>query len=418
MDDFPDGLNTCPGLFSPPMNRVVSLAGLLSIATASALEIEIRYDYDTSGFFNQAGSKEAMEAVADFFEQRIHDSLLGIDQAQHGGTWSAGFYHPSTGNWIYHSNLVVPEDTLIVFVGARNLGGSVGLAGPGGYSYRGLTSWANRIKYRGQTGAAATPATDFGPWGGSISFDNSAGTSWSFQLDGSPTGSQLDFVSIALHEMCHVLGFGSSDSFDDKISGGKFTGANAVNSFGANIPLYSDNSHWKDDGCGSGPFAADSMMHGSFSSPHGDSQVALMDPVTCSSYFQGHLDVLTDLDLAALVDIGWVVKPPLVLGPSTIQPTSVSISWPSCTWLSYRVNRSQSPTGWTTLYGPSAGDGDDVDWQDPSPPTTNALYQLRADFALSPPPEALLRTADSIAVSPQSATKITRLVTGCGQHRH
>ena len=218
--------------------------------------------------------------------------------------------------------------------------------------------------------------------------------------------------------MCHVLGFGTADSFDAKISGGNFTGANAANSFSGNIPLYGDDSHWNDDGCGSGPFAADSMMHGSFSSPHGDSQVALMDPITCSGHLQTLLDVLTDLDLAALVDIGWEVRPPMALDPSTIQPTGVSISWPSSTWLSYRVNQSQTLNGWTALYGPTAGDGDDVSWQDPSPPTSKALYQLRADFAVSPPPSALLQAADATAVSPQTVTKIPRLVTGCGQHRH
>src|SRR5688572_19088991 len=101
--------------------HALAIGGLLACAApAHAIKIELRYDYDTNGFFNQPGSKEALRKVADYFESLIHDSLLSINAATDGGgSWTAKPRDPSTGLEISIPNLVVPADTIIVFVGGR-----------------------------------------------------------------------------------------------------------------------------------------------------------------------------------------------------------------------------------------------------------------------------------------------------------
>lgn len=101
-----------------------------------ALTIQIDYTYDTSNFFNTQTKRDAIEAVAKFYGNLIQDSLLRIDAAEYPGcSWTANPLHPATGATINIANLVVPANTIIVYVGARDLGGSTaGLAGPGGWS--------------------------------------------------------------------------------------------------------------------------------------------------------------------------------------------------------------------------------------------------------------------------------------------
>jgi PEP-CTERM motif len=86
-----------------------------------------------------------------------------------------------------------------------------------------------------------------------------------------------------------VLGFGTADSWNDKVSGGNFTGVNAVAAFGGKVvPLAPDLAHWKD---------------GTQSTVMGVSQEAMMDPTLRT----GTRKLPTQLDLAALKDVGWQV---------------------------------------------------------------------------------------------------------------
>ena len=100
------------------------LAGLCVAQPASSIEIDLRYDYDTSGFFNQPGAKEAMRVCADFFENILTDSLSEIDAVSSGNSWEARPAHPSTGATLRLKDLVVPADTIIIYLGARDLSGN------------------------------------------------------------------------------------------------------------------------------------------------------------------------------------------------------------------------------------------------------------------------------------------------------
>jgi len=263
-------------------------------AGASGLTIQFNYDYDSSGFFDLASdtgdqARATLENAGRNFEM-FTDSLETIVPGGNN-TWSAGFFNPSTGAWTYEPGLIVPTDTMIVYVGARNLGSlTLGMGGPGGYSYRseaGSSEWGDTVKARGQSGALATPATDVGPWGGSISFNSNV--DWNFDLSSDPASNdENDFLSTCLHELCHVLGFGIEDSWNNLINSddNTFIGAASEAVYGEPVPLACDKSHW---------------ATGTESLSGGQVQEAAMDP----SLLEGTRKRLTLLDVAGLDDLGW-----------------------------------------------------------------------------------------------------------------
>ncbi len=383
------------------------IGGLVACAApAQAIKIELRYDYDTNGFFNQPGSKEALRKVADYFESMIHDSLLSINpETDGGGTWTARIVHPATGTVDFVvPDLVIPEDTIIVFAGGRALGGPAGQGGFGGTGASGSGAWGARVVARGQAGASGDQAlrTDFTPWGGMIAFDT--GRTWNFSTEFAQSGTS-PFVSIAIHEMGHVLGIGTAPSWKNKITSGQFTGPRSVAVFGGNVPL-TGTGHWRDDiFCGADgvydPSNASNILskaNGSFNTAHGYPQIAIMDPSLCNG--GAFLKVFTDLDIAALRDIGWEVDPPADFLTSQYTPSGgpFAFSWPSTTGFTYRLQTTEDLGGtWSDLIT-MEGDGSIQSHTAPTPSTARAFYRLntnppnapgapiRAMAAATPPP--------------------------------
>ncbi|MCW1925995.1 M10 family metallopeptidase domain-containing protein [Luteolibacter arcticus] len=388
----------------------MALLGLTS--SAFALKIEFRYDYDTNGFFNSAAAKAALEAAADFYEPLIHDSLAAINPAG-GNTWEAKFTHPGNGTTQFPvANLVVPADTIIIFAGGRALS-SAGLGGYGGYGASGSQAWFDLLACRGQTGALETTPTDFARWGGAITFDT--GRTWNFSLTDPTAPGSADFLPIALHELGHALGLGGAPSWTTKISASTFTGAHAVQVYGGNVPL-SGTGHWRDNSCGGtdGYLASDtnkilSKAYGAFGAPHGFPQIALMDPSVCGNgTFQ---KVMTDLDIAALRDVGWEIDPPLDLTVPSLDPSASPFvfSWPSTSGFTYRLQRSPSlaANSWTTL-STQTGNGTIQQFSTATPGLATAFYRLTTDV---PAAGALFVEPPPLVPAPQSAPSID--VEGC-----
>jgi len=382
-----------------------ALALLLVVATpVRAIDIQIDYSLDAGGFFNQAGAQEAMEAVAVFFEEKLTDSLLAIDQNAFGGSvsWSAVTAHPATGGSTSFPAFVVPADTIIVFVGSRDLpAGNAGVASSGGFSAGGSSlvfdDWLALLNGRGHAGAAFTNAalrTDFSPWGGSIAFDSVPDRPWHFQLEGRPSGSNTGFVSTALHEMGHILGVGLSDSWKNQIVGGVFTGPVSREAFGnVNPPVQVPNGgHWQDDAACVAPAGWDpanplnvlSLAYGSFGQVHGHMQIAAMDPSSCVVSSYPHQQVFTDLDFAALADIGWEVQLPVQLEPTALGPSGAAFRWPSSTGVDYVMQRSTTdPNGFVNVSSPFTGSGLLQSWIDPAPPSERAMYRVSTGGVLA-----------------------------------
>jgi len=275
-------------------SRTCLAAGLMAIfgQQASAINIEFDYSFDTNNFFNTQARKDTLNAAGSFFGGIIQDDLTAINS---GGTnhFNAVFSNPADGSDTIITDFSVGADTLIVYTGGRMLSGNtLGVGGPGGFSASGTTEFFDNAVTRGETpdtsGVQGASATDFAPWGGSITFD--IGANWYFDQDVSSNGDAIDndFFSIALHELGHVLGIGLADSWDKLVSGADFTGAASSGVFSGDVPLSGDLSHW---------------ANGTTRLFNGVPQEAAMDP----SIQLGARKMFTDLDLAGLTDVGWEV---------------------------------------------------------------------------------------------------------------
>mgnify|MGYP000521138031 CR=1 FL=1 len=276
------------------MKNVIKLLaiGVLGLAgqQAHAISIEFNYDYDSNNFFSTQVKKDVLESAAGFFENRISDNLTAINSSGINH-YNAVFSNPGDGSEETITDFSVATDTLLVYAGGQTLEGStIGQGGPGGFSISGTSSFLNSSISRGQgggveSGVKGATAFDFALWGGSITFDT--GAAWYFDTDTSTdeSFSGNDFYSIALHELAHLLGFGTSDSWDNQVSAGVFTGDNS-----GSVSLASGDAHWLN--------GTSSLIDGI------DSQETAMDP----SITTGTRKHFTDLDLDGLRDVGWEVN--------------------------------------------------------------------------------------------------------------
>ncbi len=265
----------------------------LAVWPACGLTMRIDYTYDTTNFFGVGSQARAtMEAAAGFYSDVLMDTLAGITPSG-GNTWTQTFTRPDTGASTSVVNPTILPDEFVVFVGARELGGStLGLAGPGAFSVSGSSGWVNTVVHRGEGVTTGAGATDFARWGGQSAFDIT--TNWHRGLTTLPTGSQSDLLSVALHELGHVLGVGLADSWDNLIAGTSFNGPKSVAANGGVAPqVTADFGHWANgtQSC----LCCTNVM-----------QETAMDP----SIFIGTRKLMTKLDLAGLDDLGWEVASP------------------------------------------------------------------------------------------------------------
>lgn len=272
-------------------NALVSVVLVFGTQTASAININLDFSFDTNNFFGAPNSVTILQDAAAFFEQAISDDLLAINSGG-SNSYDASFFHPGTGAIETINDFSVAADTITIFVGGMIIpGDTIGLGGSGGFSCSGIVPFCTNAATRGEGAVSdvqGPTATEIAPWGGSISFDTSA--TWYFDADTSTdeafAGS--DFFSTALHEIGHVLGFGGSDSWFNLVDSLnlEFLGAASMASFGGAVPLDIDEGHW---------------AAGTMSAILGVPQEAAMDP----DITNGARKRFTDLDVAALNDVGW-----------------------------------------------------------------------------------------------------------------
>lgn len=262
-----------------------------------ALTIDIQRMCDHTGgcasgdfFYDHPEALDTLRFAAKAF-QPFADNLLAIPSSP---AWMATFSNPNTGANFSLNNLTVPTDTLVLFVGGRDFDAGnppavnqVAEAGPG---------LANISLSRGQGNIVGASASDFATWGGSIAFDtldNGNPRNWHFDVHSAPGPGQTDFLTIALHELAHVLGFGTAPSFDNLRSGNQFLGATTINLNGSSVSLTADGDHW---------------VNGTTSPPYADPPLSALT----ASLVLGKRRNFTPLDYAALTDIGWEVPEKLL----------------------------------------------------------------------------------------------------------
>lgn len=266
---------------------VGSLAYCQSLMGAPRIVFD--YSYDSIGFFN-AERREVMDMAADSINRWV-DALSPIVESG-GNTWVAQYFRPDTGVGVMipaGSGFSVPANDIRVYVGARDLGAPyLAVAQPSGAVGFGSQEWKDAVSYRGQT--PGPPYVDFGPWSSSVAFNTNVAINWYSQADPSEIAvGQYDLFSVAAHELLHVFGFGIAPSYFSLSGSGNFTGPKAIAAGSASNPsltLSAGGDHWAEGTTGS-------LM--------AQQKPSIITP----TIWPGSRLRPTDLDLAAVDDLGW-----------------------------------------------------------------------------------------------------------------
>ncbi|HEY1186400.1 MAG TPA: matrixin family metalloprotease, partial [Gemmata sp.] len=258
---------------APQKARTAFQLEQLEAREVPAILIQVDYSRDASGFFNNPDARATFERAASDLGNSLTANLAAIAPSG-GNTWTATFFDPATGGQFSVPNLAIGANTIRIYAGARTMSGSeAGFGGFGGSSISGSAAWISAVQTRGHAG--------FSPWGGSVTFDSNQNWHFGVGTDGL-SSSQLDFYSVSVHELGHVLGIGTAPQWTSQVSNGTFTGANASAVYGGAVPLNANGSHW-----------ADGVTLGG--------QAVSLDPTL--SY--GTRVSWSALDAAALRDLGW-----------------------------------------------------------------------------------------------------------------
>jgi hypothetical protein len=293
----------------------------LTAAPTAAVTVTIEYDPTnalglSSPFFNSGTTqanqaKIALDAAAAFYSNLLTDTLDAImaptytsPRVSIAWNWTMGFSNPNGAGNLTRTNQVIAADEFRIFAGAQTFSGSTLASSAPGYvaswGRPGIPPGANSTDIEAiqaidaafqQTLETRGEPSGFEAWGGTISFDND--TNWHFQHTTAPPMGKTDFYTVALHEIGHVLGFGTAPEFQTLIAGSNFNGMAAKASYGGPVPLYFDNGHWAD--------GTTSVVYGT-----GTPQTAIMVP-SLPPATRRHV---TAVDVATLSDVGWSIASP------------------------------------------------------------------------------------------------------------
>ena len=300
-----------------------------ALRPALAINVIVDYRYD-GGFFSETttngmNARATLNAAAAFFSNIIDDSLSAIPVPSGGNVWRQIIMHPGTGQSNYSissatnaaqdpltatqglanefRNIQIANNAFVIYAGGTSLN-SAGIGGTSFASY-GTSSFNDLIARRGK------PTSEYGAWGGFVSFDNDGGTNWHYDYLQPVGAGKVDLYSTALHEIGHVLGLNSGNSvWTMKQSGAEFRGPAALAAWKADDPsappaatgiptVSASDLHWKDNPPGQPQTPS---VRSKIVGTHQLQEVA-MDPIILS----GTRKRFTNVDTKALVDLGWTI---------------------------------------------------------------------------------------------------------------
>ena len=298
----------------------LALAVCAARAPVARARITFEFDYsrDSTSFFDAntadgQAARAAIERAARVYSDRLIDRLSAITPTSN--SWQATFADPRSNTTFAVTDLAVAADTIKVYAGARGLGADVARGGAGGYNvFTSNPALATAIRTRGQAGADAPTPTDFGPWGGSVTLNYFVSGGWHTGT-AAPAAGQYDLQTVALHELGHVLGLGTADSWKTHLTAtvtpygdlqyvGPYTGPKSAAIYGGSVPLETPPTPASASATvqHASHFAAGVTGTVGVSGP----QPALFGPTVPA----GVRRQLTGLDWAALDDLGWSLARP------------------------------------------------------------------------------------------------------------
>jgi len=303
------------------------LLTIFALPLTSQAQIALTFSGGDPFFANNPLAQAAAQAAADEINAAVHfsnlnpinnDVITGVD----GGVtvdfdFSTIVENPSTGLPATVANTATPTGQINVVLGAQTLTGNT--LGEGGPTGTGLSAGGSVFPGGGTTAGAVANAVaneehsrgagpvintlsgvfagspfsfDQGIRAGNVAFNDAA--AFHFDHTTPVTPGTSDFFTVALHELLHVLGVGTSDTWTSLVSGTNYLGANGIAANGGSGTgiIFSDGDH---------------LAVGTQSTriSDGSIQTAVLDP----ALVQGTRRNLTDLDIALLQDLGFKTFP-------------------------------------------------------------------------------------------------------------
>ncbi len=194
-------------------------------------KMSFRFDYSLddpavggSGFFHGANQdrRQLLDLAGRSLSRHLDDSFAAVpadDQLR----WNMVLANPSPGaERVMLPGVPIAANEILVYVGARPYGGNQ--VAEAGFGFAGVTvqpgttltqqqfdQYVDLVRNRGQYVGQDGSPTETSVLAATIGFDSQ--NDWSFEIDpaaaaGTPGGTGTHFLSVATHELLHVLGFG------------------------------------------------------------------------------------------------------------------------------------------------------------------------------------------------------------------